>query len=90
MIINIENSETIMFDENIFLYLEEIDLCKRVRAKNSEVNRLLASNAKAKKILKWKPEYGGIKGFKKGLEKTINWFSDPENLKFYNYTRLIN
>ena len=57
---------------------------KRIRAKNSEVNRLLASNSKAKKLLKWKPEHGGLKGFKKGLEKTINWFDNPKNLKFYN------
>ena len=26
----------------------------------------------------------GIKGFKKGLEKTIKWFENPKNLKFYN------
>ena len=64
-------------------YVRLIDK-KRVRAKNSEVDRLFASNSKAKKILKWKPEHGGLKGFKKGLEKTINWFDNPKNLKFYN------
>ena len=57
---------------------------KRVRAKNSEVYRLFASNVKAKKILKWSPKYDGQNGFKKGLEKTINWFSDTENFKYYN------
>ena len=57
---------------------------KRVRTKNSEVDRLFASNLKAKKLLKWKPEFGGVNGFKEGLEKTINWFSNPKNLKFYN------
>ena len=56
---------------------------KRIRAKNSEVYRLLASNAKAKKVLKWSPKYGGQKGFKKGLERTIKWFRDPKNLKYY-------
>ena len=57
---------------------------KRVRSKTTEVDRLFASNLKAKKILKWKPKYSGRKGFKKGLEKTIDWFSDPNNLKHYN------
>ena len=41
---------------------------KRIRVKNSEVNRLYASNLKAKKILKWKPEHSKLSGFKKGLE----------------------
>ena len=57
---------------------------KRIRSKNSEVYRLRASNTKATKILKWRPKYNGLKGFKKGLEKTINWFSEPKNLKYYN------
>ena len=57
---------------------------KRIRKKNSEVYRLFASNKKAKKILKWSPQHSGLKGFKKGLEKTINWFSNPKNLKYYN------
>ena len=57
---------------------------KRIRNKNSEVYRLYASNAKAEKILKWSPKYSGLSGFKKALEKTINWFEDPKNLKYYN------
>tara|TARA_A100001011_G_C14271657_1_gene827252 strand:+ start:988 stop:1983 length:996 start_codon:yes stop_codon:yes gene_type:complete len=57
---------------------------KRVRAKNSEVFRLLASNKKAKKLLRWRPKYDGLNGFKKGLEKTIKWFSDNRNLSQYN------
>jgi NAD dependent epimerase/dehydratase len=55
----------------------------RVRPKKSEVLRLLASNIKAKRILKWKPKYGGLKGFEKGLEKTISWFRSEKNLKKY-------
>jgi dTDP-glucose 4,6-dehydratase len=57
---------------------------KRIRSKSSEVYRLYAYNAKAVKILKWRPKYSGLKGFKKALQKTINWFSDPKNLKYYN------
>ena len=61
----------------------EIDK-KRVRSKKSEVYRLVASNAKAAKFLGWHPKYGSLKGFKKALQKTIHWFSDPKNLKYYN------
>lgn len=57
---------------------------KRVRPKKSEVFRLLASDIKARKLLHWEPKYKGIIGFKKGLEKTIDWFSNPGNLRLYN------
>ena len=56
---------------------------KRVRSKKSEVFRLLASDFKAKKLLQWKPRYQGIAGFKKGLAKTIEWFSKPDNIRLY-------
>lgn len=46
---------------------------KRVRANKSEVFRLFSNNKKAKKLLKWKLNYAGINGFKKGLKDTINW-----------------
>ena len=35
-------------------------------------------------MLGWKPKYGGLNGFKKGLEKTIKWFRDNKNLSQYN------
>ncbi len=57
---------------------------KRVREKKSEVFRLIANNAKAKKLLNWKPRHAGINGFKLGLKKTIEWFKNPKNLKDYN------
>jgi NAD dependent epimerase/dehydratase len=57
---------------------------KRIRSKKSEVFRLLASDLKARKLLNWKPKYNGIAGFKKGLEKTIEWFDNPDNLRLYN------
>ena len=56
---------------------------KRVRSKKSEVFRLLSSDFKAKKLLNWKPRYQGVVGFKKGLEKTIAWFSKPDNIRLY-------
>ena len=30
---------------------------------------------------------GAVKGFKKGLKETINWFSKKENLKYYEFTK---
>jgi hypothetical protein len=56
---------------------------ERLRPKNSEVDRLIADNSKALKLLNWKPNYHGIDGFKYGLKKTINWFQNSDNLKFY-------
>jgi NAD dependent epimerase/dehydratase len=56
---------------------------QRLRPEKSEVERLWADNTKAKKILKWEPQYGGITGFHKGLEKTVEWFTKESNLKTY-------
>jgi nucleoside-diphosphate-sugar epimerase len=55
----------------------------RLRPKNSEVKRLWADNTKAKKLFGWQPSYGGLDGFRRGLHETIDWFSDPANLKVY-------
>ena len=55
----------------------------RLRPKKSEVNQLVSSNIKAKKILGWKPKFSNLNGFKKGLENTIEWFKKPENIKYY-------
>jgi len=56
---------------------------QRFRPKNSEVERLYAANAKALSLLKWKPEYSGLDGFEKGLMKTIDWFTQSDNLMLY-------
>jgi NAD dependent epimerase/dehydratase len=56
---------------------------ERLRPKNSEVERLLACNKKAEKLLGWKPEYFGQEGFKKALKETAEWFVKPENLGTY-------
>lgn len=55
----------------------------RLRPAKSEVERLFASNSKAKELFGWEPKVPGIDGFKKGLTETINWFTEPENLKVY-------
>jgi dTDP-glucose 4,6-dehydratase len=56
---------------------------ERIRPKTSEVERLLACNKKAEKLLGWKPEYVGLEGFKKALKETSVWFLKPENLNTY-------
>ena len=61
----------------------------RMRPKDSEVDRLLAANERAKDLLDWTPEFGGLQGFRRGLEATISWFSNPENMKRYAPTKYI-
>jgi len=57
---------------------------ERVRPADSEVERLLADNQKAKKLLKWSPKDSGLAGLRLGLAQTIKWFRDPDNLKKYS------
>ena len=56
---------------------------ERVRPADSEVERLLADNQKAKELMKWSPKNSGEAGLRLGLIQTIEWFRDPENLKKY-------
>jgi len=55
----------------------------RLRPMKSEVERLWADNSKALNLLDWKPLYGEIEGFKRGLRETIEWFAKNDNLKYY-------
>lgn len=59
----------------------------RLRPAKSEVERLWADNARAKRLLNWEPRYGGREGFKRGLKETADWFSRAENLKNYKAER---
>lgn len=59
----------------------------RIRPEKSEVERLWADNAKAKALTGWAPAYSGLKGLKKGLAKTIAWYTEPENLKMFKADR---
>ncbi|NMC62910.1 MAG: NAD-dependent dehydratase, partial [SAR324 cluster bacterium] len=52
----------------------------------SEVQRLWADNSKAKRLTGWVPDYAGDEGFRKALRETIEWFTQPENLKLFNPT----
>lgn len=60
---------------------------QRLRPDKSEVERLLADTEKADALFDWAPEYGGLEGFKRGIEETAKWFQNPENLKLYKTDR---
>lgn len=55
----------------------------RVRPKKSEVDILLSNNKLAIKKLKWHPKYIGKTGFERGIDKTIEWFNNKDNLSLY-------
>ena len=55
----------------------------RLRPDGSEVERLWADNAKARKLFGWQPSYGGRDGFMRGLAETADWFGQSNNLRSY-------
>ena len=89
-IINIGSNFEISIQDTVLLIADvlnaevEIELdYQRLRPEASEVDRLFAETSKAKELFNWSPMYGGIDGFRGGLEKTAEWFSDPKNLNQY-------
>lgn len=52
---------------------------QRIRPENSEVFRLCCDNGKINKLTNYKLRYS----LKEGLQKTIAWFTKPENLRKY-------
>lgn len=56
---------------------------QRLRPAASEVERLWADNRRARDLTGWAPDYGGLEGFRRGLQETIAWFTDPGNLRRY-------
>ena len=70
----------------IKLFDRDVEIvCKtdRFRPKKSEVERLLSNNQKAKTRLNWSPLYSGEHGLTKGLQMTKEWFTNPDNIRFY-------
>ena len=61
----------------------------RMRPETSEVNRLFGDNKYIKSLTDWEPQFDGINGFKRGLEITSDWFSDPNNLSKYKSNSFI-
>jgi len=56
---------------------------QRLRPQMSEVERLCASNEKARELLCWQPKYGGRDGFLRGINETITWYRKSANLTAY-------
>ena len=56
---------------------------ERYRPIKSEVDRLWSDNSKAKTLFNWSPIYSQQDGFRRGLIETIEWFSNPQNLRFF-------
>jgi len=52
---------------------------ERIRPQKSEVNRLLGSNEKLKKLTGWSPQFT----FEEGIKETIEWFRIKKNLEKY-------
>lgn len=93
-VINIGSNYEISIGElvNLIAGLMEVQVevetdIQRIRPKQSEVERLLADNTKAKNLLGWEPRYYGKDGLKRGLTETINWFTNPQNLSLYKSNR---
>ena len=59
---------------------------KRLRPDKSEVFRLHGCNKKAKKLLNWKPQYFGKKGFVRAINETYEWYQKTDNLKLFKDT----
>lgn len=55
----------------------------RLRPEKSEVERLWSDNAKAARLLGWRPDYAGREGLRRGLGETIAWFRNPAHLRTY-------
>jgi dTDP-glucose 4,6-dehydratase len=68
-----------VMNEKIEIFTDE----SRVRPENSEVDRLMADNSKAKQLFNWAPAYAGVDGLKRGLIETVEWFTKPNNLLSY-------
>jgi NAD dependent epimerase/dehydratase len=56
---------------------------QRMRPAGSEVERLWADNTRVRELTGWAPQYPGVDGLRRGLQATIAWFSNPDNLRRY-------
>jgi NAD dependent epimerase/dehydratase len=86
--INIASQQEISIGELAQTIIDEINPSARIitdtvrlRPNNSEVERLLGSNEKIRRLTGWKP----VNILKQGLQETIEWFRDEENLRRYKW-----
>ena len=89
-IVNIGSNFEISIGETVDIIAEmmeaEIEIesdAVRLRPEKSEVERLWADNTKIRNLTDWEALYAGKDGLRRGLFETIEWFTNPENLKNY-------
>jgi NAD dependent epimerase/dehydratase len=89
-VFNLGSNYEVSIGETARLIAEVMDLplsiesdSVRLRPENSEVGRLWADNRKARDQLNWTPQYAGRDGLRRGLQETVAWFSNPENVRGY-------
>ncbi len=56
---------------------------ERLRPKNSEVTKLLASNKKARKLIGYSPKIVSKKSLSGALKKTFDWYKTNQNLPIF-------
>jgi len=64
-----------LMNSNVIFTTDE----QRIRPKNSEVFRLWCDNSKIEKLTGFRPKTD----FREGLQKTIDWITQPDHLKAY-------
>jgi dTDP-glucose 4,6-dehydratase len=86
--INISSQQEISVGELAREIIDQINptariVCEdiRVRPAKSEVERLLGSNEKIRRLTGWQPEYT----LQQGIRETIEWFRDEGNLRRYKW-----
>ncbi|MBK5941846.1 hypothetical protein [Halochromatium roseum] len=55
-------------------------LSSRTAVDSSRSTAGAGSNTKARELLGWVPQYGGLDGFRRGLSVTVAWFTEPSRL----------
>jgi len=78
-VINLGNRSEISIRDLVYLIAKVMGISveiqedtARKRPRKSEVDRLMADNSKAKRLLKWSPRHS----LEQGLKKTIEWFKE--------------
>jgi nucleoside-diphosphate-sugar epimerase len=56
---------------------------RRVRPPRSEVERLWSDNSKMLGRTSWSPRYASLDGLRLGLQETLEWFRDRNNIALY-------
>lgn len=89
-VINVGSNFEVSIGDTVRLIAETMDVDveietddARLRPEKSEVERLWASNEKARHLTGWQPSYAGVDGFRRGLAETVEWFTVPANLRRY-------